>query len=143
MSTAVFDFDTRRSTPQRVRRTTATTRRVSSASMAPSPSSSSPSSSSSGVRLTRRGRVVVLLVGVAAAFGAFTMVSDPAVSTSQEHQGSHEQVVVEPGQSLWDIAGTIAPGEDPRAVIAEIVDLNALQSSGAIQAGQLLYVPSA
>lgn len=131
MTTAVVDFDTRSTRPAR--------REVASARRRPVRSEARPAS---GVRLTRRGRVVVVLIAAAAAFGAFSLVSDPAVSTSQEHHGQHEQVVVEPGQSLWDIAGTIASNDDPRDVIAEIVDLNALESSGSIQAGQLLYVPS-
>jgi hypothetical protein len=133
MSTAVVDFDTRTSRP--TRRANAPTCRQRRARTEARPTA--------GVRLTRRGRVVVVLIAAAAAFGAFTLMSDPAVSTSEEHHGQHEQVVVEPGQSLWDIAGSIAPNEDPRDVIAEIVDLNALESSGSIQAGQLLYVPNA
>lgn len=128
MSTAVVDFDTRPSTtrPSRSRPVRART---------------GSEAGGSGVRLTRRGRLVIVLLGLVAAYGGFTLLSDPAVSTSQEHHGSHEQIVVEPGQSLWDIATTIAPDDDPRDVIAEIVDLNALESSGAVQAGQLLYIP--
>jgi len=114
MSTAVVDFDTRRDRP---------------------------SEAWGSVRLTRRGRIVVLLLAFAVAFGAFTLLSDPAVSTSEHHHPAAEQLVVEPGQTLWDIATRIAPDEDPRVVIDEIVDLNALESSGAIQAGMPLYVP--
>jgi hypothetical protein len=87
---------------------------------------------------------VVLLVALAVAFGAFTLLSGPADSTAERHEGAGvaaAQVVVEPGQTLWDIATAIAPDEDPRVVIDEIVKINALESSGAIQAGQPLYVP--
>jgi hypothetical protein len=93
------------------------------------------------VRLTRRGRVLLLVASLGLAFGAFTVVSDPAQSTHVTHHAAAEQVVVEPGQTLWDIAQQVAPGEDTRTVIAEIVDLNALASAGDIRAGQPLYVP--
>ncbi len=50
------------------------------------------------------------------------------------------RVVVRPGETLWSIAVRTDPGADPRAVIQEIVDDNALRGS-AIQAGQVLWVP--
>jgi hypothetical protein len=93
------------------------------------------------VRLTTRGRVVLLLAALALAFGGFTVLSDPAESTKAAHHVAAEQIVVEPGQTLWDIAQKIAPGEDTRVVIAEIVDLNSLGSEGDLRAGQPLYVP--
>jgi hypothetical protein len=136
MSTAVIDFDTRPGTAAgRVpapRRPEQTARRV----------PVSPTKSRSGLRLTRRGRFVVLLLTVEAAFGGFTVLSDPAVSTAEQNHPAAEKVIVEPGQSLWDIATQIAPGEDPRDVISEIVDMNSLESSGSIQAGQPLFIPS-
>jgi LysM repeat protein len=49
-------------------------------------------------------------------------------------------ITVQPGDTLWGIAREIAPGEDPREVIAEIERLNS--SVGAvIQAGDELVVP--
>lgn len=69
------------------------------------------------------------------------MVGSPAVSTDEPHHASSRQVVVEPGQTLWDIAAEVAPGQDPRGVIADIVDLNALVDAGSIRAGQPLYIP--
>lgn len=139
MSTAVFDFDTRTTTPSR----RVPAQRTAAVRMAPSrvPHPAGTSVPRPTLRLTRRGRVVVLLVTVGAAFGAFTVLSDPAVSTPEHHRSSAEKVIVEPGQSLWDIATEIAPGEDTRDVISEIVDLNALESAGSIQAGQALFVP--
>lgn len=93
------------------------------------------------VRLTRRGRLVLLIAFLALAFGAFVVVGGPAVSSKDAHHPAAEQVVVEPGQTLWDIAQRVAPGEDTQEVIAEIVDLNALASAGDIRAGQPLDVP--
>ena len=50
------------------------------------------------------------------------------------------RVVVRPGQTLWGIAAKADPAADPRAVIQEIVDDNALAGT-AVQAGQVLWVP--
>ena len=52
------------------------------------------------------------------------------------------QVVVQPGETLWGIAVKVDPAADPRAVISEIEELNAL-SSTAIKVGQVLWVPRA
>jgi hypothetical protein len=49
-------------------------------------------------------------------------------------------VVVRPGETLWSIAQRAEPGADPRAVIQEIIDINAL-SSGSVAAGERLWVP--
>ena len=94
------------------------------------------------LRLTRRGRLVVLLALVAVAFAVFALLGGPAESTGTAHHARAATVVVEPGQTLWDIASEVAPGEDPRVVIDEIVDLNALTDPGAIRVGQPLYVPT-
>ncbi|HSS67241.1 MAG TPA: LysM peptidoglycan-binding domain-containing protein [Nocardioidaceae bacterium] len=94
------------------------------------------------VRLTRRGRLVVFAACLAAFGGGFTMLGDPAASTHTTYHPAKHRVVVQPGQTLWDIAKQVAPGQDPRTVIDEIVDLNALSSAGEIRAGQPLYVPA-
>ncbi|MGH3448485.1 MAG: LysM peptidoglycan-binding domain-containing protein [Nocardioidaceae bacterium] len=94
------------------------------------------------VRLTRRGRLVLVLGVLALAFAALTLLGDPALSTGQAHHAATETVVVKPGETLWEIAGKVAPQEDPRAVIAEIVDLNSLPDAGSIRVGQPLYVPA-
>jgi len=49
-------------------------------------------------------------------------------------------VVVEPGQSLWSIAARYEPASDPRTVIQEMVDLNALGGTS-VQPGQRLWLP--
>lgn len=93
------------------------------------------------VQLTRRGRLVLLVAVLGAVFAVLTMLSAPAASTGQTRHSSAHTVVVEPGQTLWDIAASSAPGEDPRDVIAQIVDLNSLPDSGSIRVGQPLYIP--
>jgi LysM repeat protein len=61
--------------------------------------------------------------------------------------GTHAQhapvryVTVEPGQTLWAIAGQVAPNVDRRETVARILDLNALGSSS-VSVGQRLAVPA-
>ena len=50
------------------------------------------------------------------------------------------QVIVRPGQSLWSVAESADPDQDTRAVVQQIVDLNAL-SGDFVFAGQQLRVP--
>jgi len=50
------------------------------------------------------------------------------------------KIVVQPGESLWTIAAQAEPAADPRNVIQQIIDLNALGGSS-IQPGERLWVP--
>jgi hypothetical protein len=49
--------------------------------------------------------------------------------------------VVLPGETLWQIAGEVAPGADRRDTVARIVELNALPNAG-VNAGQRIAVPA-
>lgn len=97
------------------------------------------------LRITRRGRTVVsLLIAIplaiaAAAFGLGAV--GAAAGTGAGSTASFQYVTVDPGESLWQLAETIAPAADPRDVVAEILTLNDL-SSGEVQAGQRLAIPS-
>jgi len=95
-----------------------------------------------GTRLTRRGRLVLVATVLVLAFAAFMVLSAPALSSGEAHHAAPNSVVVAAGETLWDIAQRIAPGQDPRDVIAEIVDLNALSDAGTIRVGQKLFVPA-
>ncbi|HUR15126.1 MAG TPA: LysM peptidoglycan-binding domain-containing protein [Mycobacteriales bacterium] len=94
------------------------------------------------LRLTHRGRLVVLLTLVGLLLAAFSL---GRVGTQAAPAGADRaelgQTVVQPGESLWAVANRVAPGHDPRAVIDQIADLNDLDSS-AVQVGQLLVVPA-
>jgi predicted Zn-dependent protease len=50
-------------------------------------------------------------------------------------------VRVEPGESLWELAGRVAPGSDASAVVDRIRELNGGLGSG-VTPGQPLTVPS-
>jgi len=97
------------------------------------------------LRLTRRGRVVAAAVAPL----LLTMVSLLAAGAAQATNHALPpgaarqnlvQVLVRPGQSLWSVAESMDPDQDTRAVVQQIVDLNAL-SGDVVFAGQQLWVP--
>ena len=101
------------------------------------------------IRLTRRGRIVIGAIAVVAAAGLAALiwlaVAGRAQAAGHVRPGSaavHSmlRVVVRPGDTLWSIAAKADPNADPRIVIQQIVDDNAL-SGTAISAGQVLWVP--
>lgn len=99
------------------------------------------------LRLTRRGRVV-LLSAVAlcvAAMLAFSVVGAGSAAAARDDitaQGAmFTTVTVFPGETLWGIAGEVAPAADPRDVVDAIKRLNALDSAQLI-AGQRLAIPA-
>jgi hypothetical protein len=97
------------------------------------------------LRLTRRGRVVVaaiaaLLVTVVSLLAAGAAQATNHALPSGAARQNLVQVVVRPGQSLWSVAEGADPDQDTRAVIQQIVDLNAL-SGDVVFAGQQLWVP--
>ena len=96
----------------------------------------------SQIRLTRRGRILVVLTVLVVLVVGFSMgrVSSQAASTA--HRVTPPTVTVQPGESLWQLATRVAPHVDPRLVVDQIVDLNHL-SSPQVFAGQQLVVPRA
>lgn len=100
------------------------------------------------IRLTRRGRMVFFgipaMLLVAAFLSLAGFLNSPAKASDSQAQLQPPvavSVTVQPGQSLWGIAGAAAPERDPRDVIAEIIELNDLRG-GRIQPGQQLFVPA-
>ena len=97
------------------------------------------------VRLTRRGRAVLVLFLVGLLLTAFALGSQATQASDVAGQATApqlEQTTVQPGESLWSVAQRIAPDNDPREVIAQIQRLNGLRSSQ-IQVGQQLLLPVA
>lgn len=97
------------------------------------------------VRLTTRGRTLVLLALVALLFGTFSFGranSQAAPAVEAPVVPAVQQTVIQPGESLWTVARRIAPDNDPRAVIAQIRQLNDMTGSQ-VQAGQHLLLPVA
>lgn len=96
------------------------------------------------VHLTRRGRALMLLALVAVLFAAFSLgrANTQAAPIAGETPATVEQIIVQPGDSLWVVARRIAPENDPREVISQIRRLNRLGDSQ-LQAGQQLLLPTA
>jgi Tfp pilus assembly protein FimV len=104
------------------------------------PSVSRPRST---VRLTRRGRIVVVVAALLVAFAVGVFVT-AAGSVATQRPGTPEPtriVQVGSGDTLWAIASELADGDDVRSMMEEIKQLNALDSSD-LQAGQRLVVPA-
>jgi LysM repeat protein len=103
---------------------------------------STGASSTQRLRLTARGRFVLLLalallvVGVSLLLGARGAQADGPVPAHEV-----ERHVVATGETLWAIASSIAtPDQDVRDVVSQLVQLNGLPSS-ALTAGQTIVVP--
>ncbi|MDN3937251.1 LysM peptidoglycan-binding domain-containing protein [Arthrobacter sp. 1P04PC] len=100
------------------------------------------------MRLTRRGRFVffglplILLAALLLSLAGFlTAPAKAADSPASLATTPTVTVTVQPGESLWTIAGTVDPKRDPRDVVAEIVQLNNLDAAPVLP-GQQLFVPT-
>ncbi len=100
------------------------------------------------VRLTVRGRMVL---GASTVLTALALVliawsSAPASAGASpsrggavaDQPGRPAVVVVQSGDSLWSIAQRLAPGSDPRSVVARLARLNKLADGAQLVPGQQL-----
>jgi LysM domain len=97
------------------------------------------------LRLTRRGRLVVVTAAALLVTVVSLLLAGVAQATNdgpspRAARQNLVQVVVHPGQSLWSVAESADPDQDPRAVIQQIIDLNSLNGD-TVFAGQQLWVP--
>jgi hypothetical protein len=100
------------------------------------------------LRLTRRGRFVffgvplILLAALILSFSGFLFAPAKAADSPDQLSVTPTiSVTVQPGETLWAIAGSVAPERDPRDVVADIVQLNNLDAAR-VMPGQQLFVPS-
>ena len=137
-------------TPTRTARAARTTRTAGSVRTAPRRPATRPSASvraqaarpSGAVRLTRRGKAVVLALAIAA-LTVLAIAFGPS-STATDHAGAPvatDTVKVMPGQTLWQIAATANPDGDIRKTVDEIITLNSLPNASALQMGSEIAVP--
>ncbi len=101
-----------------------------------------PSFQAPQMRLTRRGRLVVLLGALVVV--AFLVVGlGPSVVASSERGDvpATTVVTVQGGQTLWQIAAEANPSGDPRETVEDIMRMNSLSSAGELQMGRELAVP--
>jgi nucleoid-associated protein YgaU len=96
------------------------------------------------VRLTRRGRAVVVLALTGGLLGGAASVASASFAGADRGAPGTPQlrhVIVRPGDTLWGIAAKAAPGADPRATVQRIVDLNGLRDT-TVEPGQQLVLPA-
>jgi Tfp pilus assembly protein FimV len=102
----------------------------------PAPSSARP------VRLTRRGKAVVLGFAVAAIAMLAVVLGSSTVATGEAGTAPDTNTVtVMAGHTLWDIAAEANPNGDIRDTVDEIVRLNSLPNASALQMGSEIAVP--
>ena len=96
------------------------------------------------LHITRRGRMTLTaLLASPLVIAAFVFLVNGGISSAQVGVTGNNfaYVTVAPGQSLWQLAETVAPTADPRDVIANIVVLNRLEGS-VLHAGERLAIPA-
>lgn len=89
-------------------------------------------------RLTRRGRVVVLLSGLFVLLAIGVVFA--GVSLASEEPEVTETIVVAPGDTLWEISSELSDDGDVRTMMRHIEQLNSLDTVS-LAAGQRLQVP--
>ena len=92
------------------------------------------------LRLTRRGRLVLALLALVAAVLTGVVIAGPVVADPPGVQPTTRMVVVSPGDTLWEIARTVAPDRDPRSTVGEIRRLNGTDGAD-LAVGDELLVP--
>ena len=96
------------------------------------------------LRLTARGRVLILVATLAMALAVIGLGQLGGSADAADQSGSGPVAhswVVQPGETLWSIAQSVTPGVDPRDTVARIVDLNDLPDSSVV-AGTRIFVPA-
>jgi hypothetical protein len=92
------------------------------------------------LRLTRRGRAVVLGLLVLLASLASAVLFTTASRADDAPTGPPPTLTVQPGDTLWDIAARVMPARDGQDAVAELRDLNDLDGYGLLP-GQVLILP--
>jgi LysM repeat protein len=99
-----------------------------------------PSGLSEGrLRLTRRGRLAVLVTVVFLLLVAFSVGRVMGNAASGPAKAATHTVVVAPGDTAWSIARVAMPHLDGRDAVDRLLALN--HSDGRLQVGQTLVVP--
>lgn len=88
----------------------------------------------------RRFAVAATTIALIAITALSALTGQSATATSTSGKANFTYVTVLAGQSLWQIASKVAPHQDPRDFIAEVVSLNGLTSAD-VTPGQRIALP--
>jgi hypothetical protein len=98
-----------------------------------------PASAPAPVRLTRRGVVASWLVAaVSIAIAVFGLAQ--GLQPSAPSMVGTQSVVIQPGQTLWEVAKAVNPGVDPRVTVTAMRGENALDGAVLVP-GSAVTVP--
>ena len=101
-----------------------------------------PAAPAGDLRLTRRGRVVVVVLFLAVLLAVLTAFGAHSAATREPGAPLHTRtVVVGQGDTLWDIAATVAKPGQVRETVHEIEELNAMTGPD-LTVGQKVAVPT-
>lgn len=95
---------------------------------------------SPALRLTRRGRLVLTGAATLMALVGSLGIAGAGEAGEGRPDGSTVTVTVQPGQTLWGIAGGVSSGLDRAQAVEDLKALNGL-TTPYVHAGQRLVVP--
>lgn len=95
-----------------------------------------------GLRLTRRGRAAFVLLFTVALLAIMAMRGGFAVASLDSGSPEPVRIIqVQPGDTLFGIAGELAAPGHVRDMVRRIQELNSLPDDGSLQVGIQLAVP--
>jgi len=91
--------------------------------------------------ITRRGRMVIATLAASAVIATGLLFAGPGAQAGAEAGDEAPVYTVLAGETLWSIAGHLAPGQDPRITIDQLMRANNLRTAD-IRPGDVLLLPS-
>ena len=79
---------------------------------------------------------VIVAIATTSVFGFVST----ATANNSQNKATFEYITIESGQTLWNLAEKVAPGENVQDWMQEVVNLNGLTSTD-LQPGQRIALP--
>ncbi len=94
------------------------------------------------LRLTRRGRVAVLIAALLTLTVLVVALGSSTIATGEPGTAEPTRTVtVQPGDTIWKLATDANPNGDLRQTVDDIMQLNSLHSASGLQMGSEVAVP--
>jgi LysM repeat protein len=93
------------------------------------------------MRLTRRGRVLLTGLAVVVLLVVFSLGRATSQASSSHKSAARPTVVVQAGETLWQLAQRVAPAADPRVTVERIMRLNDVHRADQVRPGQQIVLP--